>query len=98
MRKRLLSTKPMVNAPAGGALAKVREIWFKDKTKGREKVKQDIALAHNAFERLSGILTKKLRKSSTPDYDKASWPYFQADSNGYNRALEEVLKLIEETD
>ena len=77
----------------------MQEIWFSG-TKAsdkevREKVKQDIALAHNAFKRLSGILKSKLKDNSAQDYDKAAWPFYQADNNGYNRALTEVLKLME---
>jgi len=71
----------------------MQEVWFTG-TKERDKVKQDIALAGNAFIRLSSILTKKLKDNSSTDYDKASWPFLQADNNGYNRALQEVLKLL----
>ena len=73
----------------------MQEVWFSG-GKDRDKVKQDIALAHNAFKRLSDILTRKLRSNSSTDYDKASWPFLQADNNGYNRALTEVLTLIKE--
>jgi len=77
----------------------MQEIWFSGikNEEEREKVKQDIALAHNAFKRLSDILAKKEKKSSASDYDRASWSSYQADMNGYNRALQEVLKLIKET-
>jgi hypothetical protein len=71
----------------------MQEIWFNG-TKDKEKVKQDIALAHNAFKRLTDILNKRLKTDKVSDYDKASWPFYQADNNGYNRALQEVLKLI----
>ena len=74
----------------------MQEIWFSGTSKeDREKVKQDIALAHNAFKRLSGILRSKLKDNLVQDYDKASWPFNQADTLGYNRALTEVLKLME---
>ena len=74
----------------------MQEIWFNGiKKEDREKVRQDIALAHNAFKRLSGILRSKLKENLVQDYDKASWPFYQADTNGYNRALTEVLKLME---
>lgn len=76
----------------------MKEVWF-SKKEDRDKVKQDIALAHNAFKRLTDILSRKLKSNSSTDYDKASWPFLQADTNGYNRALTEVLTLIkEETD
>ena len=74
----------------------MQEIWFNGtKKEDRERVKQDIALAHNAFKRLSGILRSKLKENLVQDYDKASWPFNQADTLGYNRALTEVLKLME---
>lgn len=73
----------------------MQEVWF-SKKEDRDKVKQDVALAHNAFKRLSDILTRKLKSNSSQDYDKASWPFLQADNNGYNRALTEVLTLIKE--
>jgi hypothetical protein len=77
----------------------MQEIWFNGNKKDeRDKVKQDVALAHNAFKRLSAILRGRLKDNSSQDYDKASWPFYQADNNGYNRALTEVLKLIKETD
>ena len=74
----------------------MQEIWFNGtKKEDRERVKQDIALAHNAFKRLSSILQSKLKDNSSQDYSKASWPFNQADTLGYNRALTEVLKLME---
>ena len=76
----------------------MQEIWFDGiKRDDRDKVKQDVALAHNAFKRLSIILKSRLKDSSSQDYDKAAWPFYQADTNGHNRALTEVLKLIKET-
>lgn len=33
-------------------------------------------------------------KSRATDYDKASWPYFAADREGYKRALEEIKILL----
>ena len=73
----------------------MQEIWFNGtKKEDRDRVKQDVALAHNAFKRLSGILRSKLKDNLVQDYDKASWPFNQADTLGYNRALTEVLKLI----
>ena len=80
----------------------MQEIWFSgakpsDK-EARERVKQDFGLAHNAFKRLADILSNKTKETAVKDYDKAAWPFYQADTNGYNRALTEVLKLIKETD
>lgn len=51
-------------------------------------------------ERLTTILNEKLRVKNAEmrndtEYEKASWPYLQADSRGYERALYEVISLIE---
>lgn len=71
------------------------EIWFNQaKTKDdREAVKQDLALAYRAFRRLENILSSKIKEYPS-DYNTANWAYEQADVNGYNRAIREVLKLI----
>lgn len=76
----------------------MQEVWFAG-TKGeeRDKVKQDIALAYNAFQRLTKLLEKK-RKKYPADYNMANWAYAQADVNGYNRAIEEILTLIKTED
>jgi len=76
----------------------MQEIWFngtKDAEK-RDRVKQDIALAQKAFERLAGILEAKKKVPIAADYDRASWAFYRADLDGYQRALTEVLKLIKE--
>ena len=34
-------------------------------------------------------------ESTRPDkYEKAAWPYYQADSIGYMRALDEIIKIL----
>ena len=73
----------------------MQEIWFNG-TKDKAKVKQDIALAGNAFARLTDILKRKVKTPAMDDYNIHCWPYYRADADGYNRALAEVLKLIEE--
>lgn len=46
-------------------------------------------------ERLKEVLEDRAKQSLKPtQYDKASWPYLQADSIGYTRALQEVINLI----
>lgn len=74
-----------------------QEIWFSEaKTKeDRERVKQDLALAHNAFKRLTKLLDAKMKDDTAfKDYEVANWAYLQADVNGYNRAVKEILKTI----
>lgn len=59
---------------------------------------QQIKSSLDVLERLSSILKESLEvadKSTTSDYDKASWPYYAADRNGYKKALREVLELLD---
>lgn len=54
------------------------------------------------FERLKEIIDNKIdtaRKEglSSKSYDKPSWPMYQADKVGYERALREILELIDLT-
>lgn len=76
----------------------MQEIWFSNSkdAEDRNRVKQDIALAQKAFERLSVILETKRKTPLVVNYDSASWPFYRADLDGYQRALTEVLKLIKE--
>ena len=80
----------------------MQEIWFYgtnvNQEEARDKIRQDVALAHNAFKRLLVILNDKFKNSSSQDYDIAAWPFYQADLLGYNRALTEVRKLIAEAE
>lgn len=65
--------------------------------------KEEITLAFQASgrfrERLNTLLLDKVEGSrkearNVEGYEKASWPYFQADKMGYERALFEVISLI----
>ncbi len=80
----------------------MQEIWYKgvhsSDQQGRERVKREYGAARHSFTRLIALLESKIKETVPKDYDKASWPYFQADSIGYNRALTEVLNLIKEPD
>ena len=73
-------------------------VWFSGDKDNKDAVKQDLALARNAFDRMTIILKSKVKESHpTTDYEKAAWPFYRADADGYQRALTEVLKLIKET-
>lgn len=46
---------------------------------------------------LTNIIQSELRDTDlngTDQYDKASWPYYMADKNGYRRALSNLLKVV----
>ncbi len=71
--------------------------WFKEcKTKeDKEKVKQTLFSNRESLLRLESILESLLKETpSSADYDSPSWAYKQADRIGYNRALNQVLDII----
>lgn len=71
--------------------------WFKEcKTKeDKDKVKQTIFSNRESLDRLKEILEPMLKDTPpTADYDSPSWAYKQADRIGFNRALNQVLELI----
>lgn len=41
-----------------------------------------------------GLEAHKADQLKTSKYDVANWAYLQADSNGYQRALEEAIQLL----
>lgn len=66
----------------------------------KEDLKASIIAASPAFKRLKTLLEGKYDESRTSQlkrdtYDKAAWPYYQADCNGYQRAIQEMINLIE---
>lgn len=71
--------------------------WFKEcKTKEeKDKVRQTIFSNQESLDRLKEILQPMLKDTPpTADYDSPSWAYKQADRIGFNRALNQVLDLI----
>lgn len=71
--------------------------WFKEcKTKeDKEEVRQSILSSRRSLDRLKEILEPMLKDTPpTADYESPSWAYKQADRIGYNRALNQVLELI----
>ena len=71
--------------------------WFKGcKTKeDKAKVRQLILSNRESLDRLKEILTPMGKDTPpTADYDSPSWAYKQADRIGYNRALNQVLEII----
>ncbi len=65
--------------------------------------KEEVVASFNASgllrERLTTILDKKLQASKTTKvsvetYANPSWAYLQADANGYERAIKEVISLL----
>lgn len=66
----------------------------------KDDLKSSMLAASPAFRRLTKLLKDKLEENRTSQlkrdtYDKSSWPYFQSDCLGYQRAITEMIKLIE---
>jgi hypothetical protein len=53
-----------------------------------------VATTYRQFLRESLYCIRK-REPQTPDYDCPSWAYKEADRIGYNRAIQEVLNLLD---
>lgn len=70
--------------------------------KGGEEIdefKQRIKLAKPVLDRLQKIMQDRLSTANanhTNQYEQAAWAYKQADLNGYNRAMRDVLKYLED--
>lgn len=73
------------------------------KEQEKKEVVEDFKASPALRARLTHLLTKKIdsERSSAlakTSYDSPSWAYLQADTNGYERALREVISLLEEKD
>jgi predicted alpha/beta superfamily hydrolase len=62
--------------------------------KDKDQFKEYILNSSSLWERLNTILENKLTKNKETDYNNAAWAYFQADQNGYNRALKEIQEIL----
>ena len=62
--------------------------------KEQESFREYVLGANSLWDRLETILREKLPKSKEEDYDKASWAYYRANQDGYERALREVLAIL----
>lgn len=65
----------------------------------QQEVRKEYASSPVLRERLIKILNDKLDVAKTGarskiKYESASWPYYQADNIGYERAIIEVISLI----
>jgi hypothetical protein len=79
----------------------MKSSWFKgcdDEKKG--EVRKDFLSSTVVRKQLKYICEDKAKESyknsrNKADYDCANWAYKQADSRGYERALVEILELLE---
>jgi hypothetical protein len=61
----------------------------------QEGFKKQISSSKDVLEKLEKIVKDKIKEVVlTEDYDNPSWAFKQADRNGYNRALTEVLNIL----
>ena len=68
--------------------------WVKTlKGKDKEDRKKEVLSYRNAFDDLKKLLEEHFEES-VPDYDNPSWSHKQADVNGANRKLQQIINLI----
>jgi hypothetical protein len=74
----------------------MKTIWFMDLPKDQQEgFKRQISSSKDVLEKLESILKDKIKEVVlSDDYDSPSWAFKQADRNGYNRALTEVLNIL----
>lgn len=74
----------------------MKTIWFMDLPKAQQEgFKRQVSSAKDVLEKLEEIVKTKMKEVVlSEDYDNPSWAYKQADRNGYNRALTEVLNIL----
>lgn len=74
--------------------------WLKGlKDKDKETFKKKLAAQQKIFKVLQNILEEKIEVSikegrQKEKYDKASWPFYQADKIGEQRAYQEIIDLL----
>jgi hypothetical protein len=66
----------------------------------KEEMEREFKASALLRQRLQLLLNEKITSShkesmSKNAYEKASWPYEQADARGYERALTEIISLLE---
>jgi len=64
----------------------------------RQKFKQSVENSKYVLDRLKEIcynIIQEVEKSTTVDYTKASWAYYQADKLGQVRALKQIIELLQ---
>ena len=76
--------------------------WTTNETRERTvEIRSNFMASSLMRKKLEELLNRKIEASlvnsrSKDNYSLAGWPYLQADSVGYERALREVISLISE--
>lgn len=79
----------------------MKTVWVKGLTKEQEtELRKDFVGSVMLRKRLSELLEDKSKSSregsiSKDNYSNPNWAYLQADARGYERALNEVISLLE---
>ncbi len=68
-----------------------------------KEIRGDFKSALLLRRRLTTIINEKINSSrsnlrSKTNYADAAWPYLQADGLGYERAMEEIISLLDDTE
>lgn len=74
----------------------MKTTWFTHLPKDQQEgFKKQVLSSRDVLERLQKIMEdKKTEVVLSTDYENPSWAYKQADRNGYDRALTEVINLL----
>ena len=80
----------------------IKTDWIKHikDPKQREEFRGYVVNSRPLLERLIDILEERIKNSEPKktDYEQGSWPYYMADTIGYQRALKEVIRLVDITE
>jgi hypothetical protein len=76
----------------------VKTEWFKGlKTdEEREKVVSRLKNHRSTLRQLKQIIGDLRKVEKVADYENPNWPYYEANRQGYNMALDRVLSLLED--
>lgn len=96
-KKQKKASQPL--EPSQSSKVRISVRWLADcsTAEDKEAKTQRILASRPTLEDLANIL-KSLRDESVRsmgDYTSAAWPYMVADRMGYQRAIDEVLKIID---
>lgn len=74
----------------------MKTTWFTHLPRDQQEgFKKQVLSSRDVLERLQKMLEdKKTEVVLSTDYESPSWAYKQADRNGYDRALTEVINLL----
>lgn len=75
---------------------KLLTLWFKGVPESEKEELETLILRNNILlEQLTKVVKSKVKKPKKTDYDNPNWAYHRADMDGYNRALTEILSLVD---